>query len=194
LLFFYPDSISLPALKATDADIHINAQYPLDLNLPLESANSIDLQGRITRYGSFSHVFNTPAPRTALNIRSVHLPNLSANTPLSLNSTYECNDSHSLIDVTCPIPQNLSNRERIGMGVGIAAGVACVGLGVWFLWRRRRQSREKLIEARRDAGRRAGHDGVDGVDSTTELVGLESDGAGSGRQARPRTPPPAYAP
>jgi hypothetical protein len=39
----------MDALKATNASIYIDAARPLDIDLPIESAGSIDLEGRITR-------------------------------------------------------------------------------------------------------------------------------------------------
>jgi hypothetical protein len=84
------------------------------------------------------------------------------------------------------------------MGVGIAAGAVCVVLAVWFLWRRRRRNREKVMEDRSRAGAhtvpRTGNGTRNGVDSTTELVGLSHSGMAGDARDRSRTPPPAYAP
>jgi hypothetical protein len=202
IVFFFCDRISLPELRNADAAIHIDAQHPLDINFTLQSADSIHLHGRITRYVPFLSDFLVPSnyrqtrhyPDLTLTYISVHLPNLSSDTPVSLNSSYKCEEYTSLKDVSCPIPPNLSKKERIGMGVGIAAGVVCVTLGVLFLWRRRRRSREKVMEARRDSGPRTGNGNGNGVNSATELAGLSQGGMAGDRHDRPRTPPPAYAP
>jgi hypothetical protein len=66
------DSISLPELRNADAAIHIDAQHPLDINFTLQSADSINLQGRITGYVLVSYLSTNlpshpPPPRRHLD-------------------------------------------------------------------------------------------------------------------------------
>ncbi|RDW81036.1 uncharacterized protein DSM5745_04593 [Aspergillus mulundensis] len=149
-------SLKMPALKTTNATIHIDASAPLNISLPLESAESIDLRGRIT---------------------GVHLPDLSTDTSITLSSIYECEeDEHSsLTNVTCHIPSTgLSKAAKIGMGVGIAAGVVLIVLAGFFCLKR---SRKRKADSR-------------------EIVDLPAYGTGSAVPlqpgGRPETPPPPY--
>ncbi|KAL4909123.1 hypothetical protein BDW74DRAFT_146040 [Aspergillus multicolor] len=150
-------SLRMPALKSTNASIHIDASEPLNISLPLESAESIDLRGHIT---------------------GVHLPNLSADTSITLSSIYECDeDEHSsLTNINCPIPSSsgLSKSAKVGMGVGIAVGVA-LGILAAFLCLQR--SRKKKVAER-------------------DIVDLPAYESGSAvplqPAARPETPPPPY--
>ncbi|KAI9368309.1 hypothetical protein BJX61DRAFT_230047 [Aspergillus egyptiacus] len=159
------DGLSIPALKTANATIHIDASTPLDIDLPLKTANSIDLLGRIT---------------------SVHLPNLTPSTPITLTSTYKCKPLDSVTNVTCAIPSpGLSMEAKVGMGMGITVGVALVMFAVVFCCRRSR--------GRKMTGR-----------SSSELADLPAYGDSNSRaratgspvvpvpQGRPETPPPPY--
>jgi hypothetical protein len=53
----------MDALKSTNASIYINASHALDINLSLEYARSIDLEGHITRYAH-----PVPPPGYQLNL------------------------------------------------------------------------------------------------------------------------------
>ncbi|KAL2808436.1 hypothetical protein BJX63DRAFT_409246 [Aspergillus granulosus] len=146
------DSLHMEALRTINASIYIDAGRALDIDLPLESASSITLTGRIT---------------------SVHLPNVSSDTPITLDSDYSCKDHSSLTEVSCPVPSKLTKAEKIGMGIGIAVGVALIILGVFFCCK---LSRKQRAERQR-----------------TELADLPAYGvADSSTVLRPRTPPPPY--
>ncbi|KAL2810320.1 hypothetical protein BJX63DRAFT_402346 [Aspergillus granulosus] len=118
-------SLSIPALRNTNATILIEASEPLSIDLPIESADYIYLQGRIT---------------------SVHLPNISPNTSITLVSTYECDPHEPLANITCPVPSAaLSQGAKAGMGVGIAVGVVLVAIAIFFCCRlSRKHSSEAL--------------------------------------------------
>ncbi|KAL3454841.1 hypothetical protein BJX65DRAFT_261504 [Aspergillus insuetus] len=118
--FFFYLLLHMDALKRTNASISINASHPLDVDLPLESAGSIDLEGRIT---------------------SVHLPNLTPSTHLTLDSTYTCKTHTSLTDVSCPAPPKFTTAAKISMAIGIVTAVV-LGICAVFLCCRRSQKRE----------------------------------------------------
>ncbi|KAL4813116.1 hypothetical protein BDW67DRAFT_168853 [Aspergillus spinulosporus] len=158
------ESLNIPALRTASASIHIDASTPLDIDLPLESANSIELLGRIT---------------------SVHLPNLSPNTSLTLSSAYNCNSSSPFTNVTCSIPSSgLSKGTKIRVGVGVAVGVAVVICIALFCFKR---ARRKKMERREMPG--------SDLPAYSSRRGTEigsGSGYGNAVPLRPETPPPPY--
>ncbi|KAL4880635.1 hypothetical protein BJY04DRAFT_219106 [Aspergillus karnatakaensis] len=170
-------NLSMPALKEANATIHIDASEPLDINLPLESAVSIDLSGRIT---------------------SIHLPSFFPDTSITLSSTYKCesndpNDSTessdtitSLTNVICPIPSSgLSMAAKIGIGVGTAVGASIVIGGLVLFYRRRKSKKGE----RPPGYSRPAISVVSGV-SGSGRQGAEATASLSG----PDAPPPPYSP
>ncbi|KAL4735901.1 hypothetical protein BDV11DRAFT_195085 [Aspergillus similis] len=158
------ESLNIPALRTANASIHIDASTPLGIDLPLESADSIELLGRIT---------------------SVHLPNLFPNTSLTLSSTYNCDDRSPLTNITCSIPSSgLSKGTKIDIGVGVAVGTAAVICVVIFCFkrvRRRKMARSEMLDSDLPAY---------GSRRDTEIG--SGSGSGNAMPLRPETPPPPY--
>ncbi|KAL2825703.1 hypothetical protein BJY01DRAFT_230073 [Aspergillus pseudoustus] len=152
-------SLNLDALKTTNASIYIDAGRPLPVNLPLESAGSIDLEGRII---------------------SVHLPNLSPDTNITLNSDYNCDEHGSLTEVSCHMPSHLSRAAKVGIGIGVGLGVALIILGIFFCCKRVRKNRAERRRQRNELADLPAYGAAapGAVDSSTAL--------------RPRSPPPPY--
>ncbi|KAJ0413367.1 hypothetical protein BJY00DRAFT_296982 [Aspergillus carlsbadensis] len=160
----YIKSLQMDALRTTNASIYIDAAKALNIDLPLESAGSIDLEGRIT---------------------SVHLPNLTPNTPLTLNSDYACKGHTSLTDVTCPAPPKFTTAAKVGLAVGIVVALALGILAVLLCCRRSRKREAERLRTLRTRDELAdlpayapGAVGATGGESSTAL--------------RPDTPPPPY--
>ncbi|KAL2798168.1 hypothetical protein BJX66DRAFT_295812 [Aspergillus keveii] len=156
--------LHMDALKATSASIYIDAARPLDIDLPIESAGSIDLEGRIT---------------------SVHLPNLTSDTPVTLNSTYTCKTHTSLTEVSCPAPPKFTTAAKICMAIGIVTAVA-LGILAVFMCCRRSQKRE--AERLRKLRTQVELTDLPAYVSSPEAVG----DAGSEVVLRLDTPPPPY--
>ncbi|KAL4794337.1 hypothetical protein BDV19DRAFT_390396 [Aspergillus venezuelensis] len=166
--------LSIPELKETIADIHIDSKAWLDVEMGLESARRIEILG---------------------DLECVNLSNLSRVDNLTVSDPeLPCSDiRHGLFDsktyhFRCHEPTLLDTRAKAAIGIGVVAAVVLVGLAGSPMYKgylRRKMTRKATTEEAN----------VDLPNYTTANANYATEASTPtrpGQVERPRTPPPPY--
>ncbi|KAL4949544.1 hypothetical protein BDW69DRAFT_188203 [Aspergillus filifer] len=166
--------LSIPELKNTNADIHVDSGAWMEVEMGLESASRIEILGNLdsVNLSTMSRVDNFTVSDPDLLCSDIHHG-------LSDSRTYH---------FRCYKPPVLDTRAKAAIGVGVVAAVVLAGLAGSSIYKgyiRRKVARKTAAEG----------GNVDLPTYTTAYGGsVTGNGAstGQGQAERPRTPPPPY--
>ncbi|KAL4966922.1 uncharacterized protein BDV14DRAFT_198387 [Aspergillus stella-maris] len=166
--------LSIPELKNTAADIHIDSGAWMDVEMGLESASITEILGVLGRVNlsNLSRVHN-------LTVSDPDLPCSDIRHGLSDSKTYylQC--------YTTPV---LTTRAKAAIGIRVVVAVVLVGLAGSLMYKgylRRKTARKTVMgEGNVDL---PNYTTVNGGSATGDMAST-----GQGQPERPRTPPPPY--